>query len=477
MIKVAPPLTLKDLSGQVVRLAEDAVTLAEGVFETTVRLGVTGLSQAGKTVFITSLVHNLMRPARMPGLAAVAEGRFEAAVLRPQPDPDVPRFDYETHLAALQSAEPQWPESTRRTSQLRVSIRYRPASFLRRQVRGSATLNLDIVDYPGEWLLDLPLLQVDYGEWCRRVLAQCDQPPRQGLAADWRRHVDGIDPVGPADEAAAQRCAQLYTGFLRASRVHPAGLSRLQPGRFVLPGDLEGSPALTFSPLKPPPDGRWRRDTLWSLMESRYDAYRDKIVRPFFRDHFAKLDRQIVLVDVLRALNVGADSVADLRLALGELLESFRPGRNSWLWPILGRRIERVVFAATKADHVPASQHDRLAGLIGGLLFDPMNKATFQGARVETLALAALRATRDAQAKRKGVMLDCVEGIPADADAAKVVFPGELPHRPGDIAADGSAAYQFLSFKPPPQAGADGRGLPHIRLDRALDFLIGDLLT
>ncbi len=477
MIKVAPPLKLKDLPGQIVRLAEDAVTYAEGVFETTVRLGVTGLSKAGKTVFITSLVHNLMRPARMHGLSAVAEGRFEAALLRPQPDPDVPRFDYETHLAALQSSEPQWPESTRRTSQLRVSIRYRPASFLRRQIRGSATLNLDIVDYPGEWLLDLPLLQIDYGEWCRRVLAGCDQPPRQTLAAEWRRHIDTIDPIAPTDEGAAQRCAQLYTDFLRAARTHPAGLSRLQPGRFVLPGELEGSPALTFCPLKPPPDGRWRRDSLWSLMESRYDAYKERIVRPFFRDHFTKLDRQIVLVDVLRALNVGADSVGDLRLAMGELLACFRPGRNSWLWPILGRRIERVVFAATKADHVPVSQHDRLAGLIGGLLFDPMNRATFQGARVETMALAALRATRDAQAKRKGVMLDCVEGIPTDADAPKVVFPGDLPDRPGDIAANGAAAYRFLSFKPPQQAGADGRGLPHIRLDRAMDFLIGDLLT
>ena len=32
----------------------------------TVRLGVTGLSRAGKTVFITALVHNLVHGGRLP---------------------------------------------------------------------------------------------------------------------------------------------------------------------------------------------------------------------------------------------------------------------------------------------------------------------------------------------------------------------------------------------------------------------------
>ena len=44
-----------------------------------VRLGVTGLSRAGKTVFITSLVANLIDRGRMPQLRAAAEGRILAA--------------------------------------------------------------------------------------------------------------------------------------------------------------------------------------------------------------------------------------------------------------------------------------------------------------------------------------------------------------------------------------------------------------
>ncbi|MEA3021791.1 MAG: YcjX-like family, partial [Alphaproteobacteria bacterium] len=61
-------MALSDWFGGVADLAE----LAKG---STVRLAVTGLSRSGKTVFITSLVHNLLsalhQPHRMPLLRAV----------------------------------------------------------------------------------------------------------------------------------------------------------------------------------------------------------------------------------------------------------------------------------------------------------------------------------------------------------------------------------------------------------------------
>ena len=56
-------------------------TISETFFEPVIRLGVTGLSRAGKTVFITSLVANLMDRGRMPGLVAAGDGRISAAFL------------------------------------------------------------------------------------------------------------------------------------------------------------------------------------------------------------------------------------------------------------------------------------------------------------------------------------------------------------------------------------------------------------
>src|ERR1043166_6923789 len=57
-----------------------------GLVNPTVRLGVTGLSGAGKTVFITALVHNLLHHGRLPVFEALASGRIARARLEPQPD-------------------------------------------------------------------------------------------------------------------------------------------------------------------------------------------------------------------------------------------------------------------------------------------------------------------------------------------------------------------------------------------------------
>ncbi|MDT8345412.1 MAG: YcjX family protein, partial [Thermohalobaculum sp.] len=160
-----------DLLDGLGRLREQATS----AFEPTLRLGVTGLAGAGKTVFITALVASLLSRERMRLLGAEADGRIEAAMLRPQPDPDLPRFALESHLAALTATPPHWPESTRSVSQIRIAIRYRPRGFLA-GLAGPVTLNLDIVDYPGEWLLDLPLIEQSYEDWAAAALAAAQSP-------------------------------------------------------------------------------------------------------------------------------------------------------------------------------------------------------------------------------------------------------------------------------------------------------------
>ena len=149
-------------------------TLSQTLFEPVIRLGVTGLARSGKTVFITSLVANLMDRARMGGLQAVADGRISGAFLQPQPDVTVPRFDYETHLGALTSPTPHWPDSTRAISELRLSAAGCGPSGLLAGLSGPRAVHLDIVDYPGEWLLDLALLDKSYADWSGDVLTRID---------------------------------------------------------------------------------------------------------------------------------------------------------------------------------------------------------------------------------------------------------------------------------------------------------------
>ena len=167
----------------------------------TVRLGVTGMSDAGKTVFITALVHGLVRGGRFPVFEAMASGRVSEVRLAPQPDDGVPRFDYENHVRAL-IVERRWPKSTRRISELRLVIEYQS------QRGAMRTLTLDIVDYPGEWLLDLPLLERDYEKWSTESLALSRQPPRAALASRWHDHFRDARSAGTRGQASSANCKQ-----------------------------------------------------------------------------------------------------------------------------------------------------------------------------------------------------------------------------------------------------------------------------
>ena len=173
----------------------------------------------------------------------------------------------------------------------------------------------------------------------------------------------------------------------------------LPPGRFLMPGDLAGSPALTFAPLELP-DGEAPAGSLWAMMERRYEAYKNVVVRPFYREHFARLDRQIVLVDALAAFNAGPDAVRDLEGALAAILASFRTGSASIVSALFRPRIDRILFAATKADHLHHANHDRLERFLARMTERAIERAKFAGATIDVVALAAVRATREATVAR-----------------------------------------------------------------------------
>ena len=128
-------------------------------------------------------------------------------------------------------------------------------------------------------------------------------------------------------------------------------------------------------------------------------------------------------------------------------------------------------------------------------------KAELAGAQVDVVALAAVRATREATVRRARQELPCILGVPVagevlagetfDGETEAAMFPGDLPDDPNDLFRSDASAFRgiattspqnadfrFLRVRPPLLETTD-RGtpaLPHIRLDRALQFLIGDRL-
>lgn len=261
-----------------------------------------------------------------------------------------------------------------------------------------------------------------------------------------------------------------------------AGFSDCTPGRFLLPGDLAGSPVLTFAPL---PKGSYGRGSLGREMQRRFESYKRNIVKPFFRDHFAKIDRQVVLMDVLSAIHAGPPAVDDLRQAMADILGAYKPGRNDFLSRIFqGRRVEKILFVATKADHLHHSQHPQLTAIAEAMLREARDRAQFAGAKTGAMAIAALRTTVEETIDHRDGPLNVVKGQLLGSGKQAAFYPGALPTDPSHLlgpAQEGAekwldADYQVMNFAPAPLTLRPGDGPPHIRLDKAAEFLIGDRL-
>lgn len=444
-----------------------------------VSLAVTGLSGSGKTAFITSLVNQLLEAndsAQLPFFSVLRGSRLKGVRREAQPDLNVTRFAYEDAIAALRRIPAQWPSSTKGISQIRLRLRFRKQSGISRYVTEDATLTLDITDYPGEWLLDLPLLEMDFAAWAQHCDGELKDPTRAKLAEEFNEQVSSLDLNAKGDEVVLQRIAGQYTNYLLACQ--NKGYQLLQPGRFILPGELVGAPVLHFFPLsqrqlqKQNVDlSQPAKDSYAQLLVERFEHYKKHVVSPFYQQHFKRFDRQVVLVDCLSALNRGHSSYADLQKALDWLLGSFKYGSSNLLKRLFKPKIDKLMFAASKADHITPDQQNNLVKLLDSMLHSARKQIQFDGVVTESTAIAAIRASQSGVSEHQGESLQVLKGVDSRGQSL-TLFPGDVPQSCPEDSFWQRQGFAFPEFAPTVSAGK--RSLEHIRMDQVLDFLLAD---
>ena len=444
----------------------------------TLRIGVTGLARAGKTAFLTSVAANLLAAGAgrttLPALTRRLDGRRLRVALAPAGAGSLPRFDVARHLASLAADPPRWPERTNAVSLLALDLE------LDREAFGlplpQTSLRLELLDYPGEWLLDLPLLSQSYAAWSDAALRRLEQPAAAPYAGEFLAFAAALPHGAGRDEHLAATGHRLYGALLHRLR-DEAGLSLLQPGRFLMPSPGAAPPWLAFFPAR-------GAGGLAALLAERYDAYvgavRDDLVSPLF----GNLDCLVVLADLLSPLHAGPAAFADARAALAAASGALR-WRRSWVETLLAlgqfrlppRSIARVAYAATKSDHVADRQRGNLAALLRALTTaeDALGNMTGDVPAAH-LAVAAVRCTEDFVWTLDDRPVSAVRGREIGADRLTRSYPGEVPDRPPDAA---FWAYPFLAlpeFEPrrPPDGGRGG--VPQLGLDALLAFLLEDVL-
>ena len=206
------------------RLAADAGSAIDrAVNEDVIRLAVTGLSRAGKTVFITSMIQNLLAladqrdvlPRLTQRLSDRGANRLRDVTILPAGTSPVPYFDYAAKLAGMGAEEPAWPERTEDVAQISLALTLTRRSTIGQRL-GVRRVRLDILDYPGEWLLDLPLLNQTYAAWSEQTLALLQESPRREVSGPFLAFVANLRPSDRINDDLARQGHRLYKAALQA---------------------------------------------------------------------------------------------------------------------------------------------------------------------------------------------------------------------------------------------------------------------
>src|SRR5258708_15734356 len=137
------------------------------------------------------------------------------------------------------------------------------------------------------------------------------------------------------------------------------------------------------------------------------------------------------------------------------------------IWTLFRPRIDGILFAPTTAALLYHASHDRLEAVLRRTVNRAVARAENTGADIDVVALAAVRATREARVQLGREKLPSILGTPAPRETAggqafaggteDATFPGHLPADPEELFM-GEAAFRGLSSAPAEKS--DFRFLP-----------------
>ncbi len=437
-----------------------------------IKLGVTGFARTGKTVFIGSLVQALLTAdswKNRRGQGPLAQftpfelDHFKCASIRDDVHSDLPQFPFRKVRDSLIDKNTDWPIATDGISHLVLDLDYHSKGMIWRREK---KIQLELIDYPGEWLADLPMMAQTYATWSDDMLARSKKVKRAAWSKAYFDEISRVD-AEQDDEGILERLSDLWEEYLQMAAAE--GLVFNQPGRLLRPGTMRHSPVLRLVPLPK----TLRGGRLGKKLKSRFKAYNKKVVRPFYKNYFANIDRQIVMVDVLHTLELGEDAYNELIDALKLVLKSFNFGKGNILDWLKGHNTSHVLFAATKADHVTRGDRANLEQFLRKMIrqIDDDNQFKSSVKNHDVMEIASVTASEDrmtVQPPKREILY----GKPHHASEAGAYDPGGLPlDAPPDW---GNIEFQFLHFLPSPMPNAFDEGFPAINLGKALNFLIGD---
>lgn len=487
---------------------QDAFDFCDDVInQTNIKLAVTGLSRSGKTVFMTSMIQNLLvldnnLEGALPEISKrlcdqTGRTRLKKITIIPAGAQQINQFDFKSKVSLLEAEKPDWPRPTDdiSTISLMLELGWGGSGFLRplKNSLPNRSIKIDIIDYPGEWLLDLPLLYQSYEEWSSSTLKLMDSEPRSKCFEEFRDYIRNShlssNKKSQDSEVLIKEAHQLYKKGLLECRFK-YGLQYLQPGRFVCPGPKGGDlPLFWFFPLEPSGSSA-KQGSIQDLLKKRFDAYKKYVCEEFFDKYFDQFNRQIFLVDVLTALHQGRTIFTDTQKAIEEILSGMARRQEFCITePIKaakkllngkftisgknfsGQIIKKLVVAATKADHVPEISQHNMAFLV-----EDMTRAKVKGIFKDNFSFHAIASIASTEPSTLNFKDKEVAAVVGKVDGQiRQYYVGQIPSKIPEKNYFDHKFFSLPNFEPRP-FDSKVKYIKNINLDKVLIDIVGDLI-
>lgn len=208
-------------------------TLSDIFSKETHRFTITGLSRSGKSMLFTSLM-TMLKSRSEEGYACMPLLRYlppsQVEFMRIEPIGGYKPFPLDENMAAL--AEGRWPAATEEAYGFKLIVRLTQTTSIKRHVLPHTDIVFEFIDYPGEWITDIPMLGKTYAQWSDSAWAQLSSGPQQHFANEWKTVVNAFDFEQSPTQDNINELVSAYRHYLVIAKKN--GISLLQPGSFFI---------------------------------------------------------------------------------------------------------------------------------------------------------------------------------------------------------------------------------------------------
>ena len=148
--------TFFDKTREIASLTGDKLSSAFN--KETHRFTITGLSRSGKSMLFTSLI-TMLKSRSEEGYACLPLLRYlppsQVLDMHIEPIDGYKPFPHIQNIEDLENG--QWPKATEEAFGFKLVVRLKETASLKRHVLPHSDVVFEFIDYPGEWVTDIPM--------------------------------------------------------------------------------------------------------------------------------------------------------------------------------------------------------------------------------------------------------------------------------------------------------------------------------